>query len=128
MPARMNFGAQPSDPRLRRTRRQMVPRFSSEQAGNRPTAQVHAQEPIPVRIQAEPPQPVPMAQEHASHESASAKQPDMKLPELSALMTDLPARIARLDGETLLLLGILWMLWQDKADRRLLLALAYILL
>lgn len=32
------------------------------------------------------------------------------------------------DGETLLLLALLWLLWQEKADRKLLLALAYIVI
>ena len=54
--------------------------------------------------------------------------PQIPLPDVSAMLGDLTGRLARLDGETLLLLAILWMLWQEKADRRLLLALAYILL
>ena len=32
------------------------------------------------------------------------------------------------DGETLLLLALLWLLWQEKADRALMLALAYIVI
>lgn len=40
--------------------------------------------------------------------------------------TVLTERIRRTDPETLLLLALLWLLWQEQADRKLLLALAYI--
>jgi len=74
-------------------------------------------------VSASPPLPPP-----PKPPERTANPPERKLTDLLGSATDLPARIARLDGETLLLLGILWMLWQEKADRRLLLALAYILL
>lgn len=40
--------------------------------------------------------------------------------------TALTERIRHTDPETLLLLALLWLLWQEQADRKLLLALAYI--
>ena len=57
----------------------------------------------------------------------SEKHPEQKAvsplpPELFALTE----RLRHPDGETLLLLALLWLLWQEKADRKLLLALAYI--
>lgn len=44
------------------------------------------------------------------------------------LLTDLTERIRGGDQETLLLLFLLVLLWQDDADKKLLLALGYILL
>ncbi|MBP0976234.1 MAG: hypothetical protein J6S92_10725 [Oscillospiraceae bacterium] len=42
-------------------------------------------------------------------------------------VTALTARLRQTDPETLLLLALLWLLWQEHADRRLILALAYII-
>ena len=39
----------------------------------------------------------------------------------------LTGRFRQTDPETLLLLALLWLLWQEHADRRLILALAYII-
>lgn len=44
------------------------------------------------------------------------------------MMHALSQRLAHADGETLLLLGLIWLLREDHADTRLLLALTYILL
>ncbi len=130
MPAPMP-GQQQNAPRGRRRQRMMVPRYSAGQAGNRPVPPP-SQQALPQHaenetaanaVSASPPlSPPPKPPER------TANPPERKLTDLLGSATDLPARIARLDGETLLLLGILWMLWQEKADRRLLLALAYILL
>lgn len=60
-------------------------------------------------------------------EPPSQSELPFELPDAS-ILNDLLSRIKSLDAETLLLLGILWLLWQEKADRRLLLALAYIVL
>lgn len=43
-------------------------------------------------------------------------------------LTALTERLRHPDGETLLLLALLWLLRQEKADRKLLLALAYIVI
>ena len=102
----------------------MVPRYTAGQPDRRTPPPPPAPEPSTLSPPAPPsPKSAPAEASQEQH-----KETENRLPELSALMTDLPARIARLDGETLLLLGILWMLWQEKADRRLLIALAYILL
>lgn len=60
--------------------------------------------------------------------------PEPEPPEPKAAAS-LPQELASLtghlrhpDGETLLLLALLWLLWQEKADRKLLLALAYIVI
>lgn len=47
------------------------------------------------------------------------------LPQELAALTD---RLRHPDGETLLLLALLFLLWQENADRKLLLALAYIVI
>ena len=125
------------NPFPRRTpRRQMVPRFQPEPESGRYA-------PPPPRRQEPPAAPVPEPQEpeippfagfpqRDRRDSAGEKQPAAQKPllppELAGLLTDLPDRLRRMDGETLLLLALLWMLWQDKADRKLLLALCYILL
>ena len=103
-----------------RRRRQMVPRFHSVQADSRLV----------------PPPPVPMQEppERTAPPPCRMREPPpdcekpLLPPELTALLHAFPERLKRLDGETLLLLGLLWMLWQEKADRRLLLALLYIML
>ena len=46
----------------------------------------------------------------------------------SQMLRDLTGRLQHMDAETLLLLALLWILWQEKANPRLLLALAYIAL
>lgn len=51
--------------------------------------------------------------------------PKPQLPPEIASLTD---RLRHMDGETLLLLALLWLLWQEHADKKLLLALAYIVL
>ncbi len=43
-------------------------------------------------------------------------------------VSSLTQRIKSTDPETMLLLALLWLLWQEHADRKLLLALAYIIL
>ena len=104
----------------RRTpRRQMVPRFQPEPESGRYA-------PPPPRRREPPAAPVPEPQEPEIPPFAPQK--PLLPPELAGLLTDLPDRLRRMDGETLLLLALLWMLWQDKADRKLLLALCYILL
>ena len=45
-------------------------------------------------------------------------------PELMQIMS----RLRRMDSETLLLLGLIWLLYREHADKKLLLALAYIVL
>lgn len=47
---------------------------------------------------------------------------------LRGMMQELPRMLLHADGETLLLIALIRMLRQDHADRKLLLALAYILL
>lgn len=71
--------------------------------------------PLPCPQPAAPPPPPP-------------KQNPGSLPQLSQLFGDLSGRLQHMDAETLLLLALLWMLWQEKANPRLLLALAYIAL
>ena len=44
------------------------------------------------------------------------------------VLSELTARLRHPDGETMLLLALLYLLWQEHADRKLLLALAYIVL
>ena len=57
------------------------------------------------------------------------QQPDTKPEgEISQTLSALTEHLRHPDGETLLLLALLWLLWQEKADRRLLLALAYIII
>ena len=51
-------------------------------------------------------------------------EPSPQIPVLS----ELSARLRHPDGETMLLLALLYLLWQEHADRKLLLALAYIVL
>ena len=63
-----------------------------------------------------PPEPCP-APEPPPHENP--------LPEPVAALT---GRLRQTDPETLLLLALLWLLWQEHADRKLILALAYIIL
>ena len=50
------------------------------------------------------------------------------MPKLSQEFGDLTERLKNMDTETLLLLALLWLLYQEHADRKLLLALAYIAL
>ena len=47
---------------------------------------------------------------------------------LTPLLSSFSDRLRHMDSETMLLLALLWLLWQENADRRLLLALAYIVL
>jgi len=54
-------------------------------------------------------------------------EPPGRLPYQSSLRA-LTEQLRNADGETLLLLGLIRLLWQDHADSKLLLALAYILL
>lgn len=56
------------------------------------------------------------------------EQPLSAMPKLSQELGDLTERIKNMDTETLLLLALLWLLYQEHADRKLLLALAYIAL
>ena len=117
------------NPFPRRTpRRPMVPRFQPEPESSRYAP------PPPHRQEPQEPEISPFAgfPQRDRRDSAGEKQPAAQKPllppELAGLLTDLPDRLRRMDGETLLLLALLWMLWQDKADRKLLLALCYILL
>lgn len=50
---------------------------------------------------------------------------DTQLRDAISSLTD---RIRHTEPETMLLLALLWILWQEHADRKLLLALAYIIL
>lgn len=50
-----------------------------------------------------------------------------KEPSFQRTIAALTERFRRTDSETLLLLALLWLLWQEHADRKLLLALAYII-
>lgn len=64
-------------------------------------------------------------------QDASVPPPDSGPPKqafFSQELGDLTARLRHMDTETLLLLALLWLLYQEKADRKLLLALAYIAL
>lgn len=120
------------NPFSRRTpRKPMVPRFQPETDSSRYAPPPPRRQDPPVLTVPEPPQP-PERPLHSPHTAAGEKPPAQQAPllppELSGLLTDLPDRLRRMDGETLLLLALLWMLWQDKADRKLLLALCYILL
>ena len=47
---------------------------------------------------------------------------------LSPELMQLIGRIQHMDSETLLLLGLLWLLYREHADKKLLLALAYIII
>lgn len=49
-------------------------------------------------------------------------------PQLPQALSGLAEHLRHPDGETLLLLALLWLLWVEKADRKLLLALAYIVM
>lgn len=66
-----------------------------------------------------PPVPLP------PQESVPPPPPRPMLPPAAAALAD---RLRHMDGETLLLLALLWLLWQEHADPKLLLALAYIAL
>lgn len=46
---------------------------------------------------------------------------------LAQTVSGLTDRLRHADGETLLLLALIWLLYREKADHKLLLALAYIL-
>ena len=65
-----------------------------------------------------PPPPTAPAHEKPPHHGTESKQNALPF---------LPEGL-RLDRDTLLLLGLAWLLWQEKADKRLLLALLYILM
>lgn len=71
----------------------------------------------PEAVRAEIPPP-PLSPPRAEQE------PPPQIPVLS----ELTARLRHPDGETMLLLALLYLLWQEHADRKLLLALAYIVL
>ncbi len=49
-------------------------------------------------------------------------------PQSPPVLAALTEHLRHPDGETLLLLALLWLLWQENADRKLLLALAYIVI
>ena len=70
-------------------------------------------------------QPEPEAEPDVSPEAAAAPSSGGVL---SGTLADLAERLRHPNGETLLLLALLWLLYQEKADRKLLLALAYIVL
>ena len=63
--------------------------------------------------------------ESPSQAPASAPALPPPLQTVSASLTD---RLRHMDGETLLLLALLWLLYQEHAEPKLLLALAYIAL
>lgn len=69
----------------------------------------------------EPLPPPPVCQPVPPNHTA----PPPSVPPAVSALTD---RLRRMDGETLLLLALLWLLWQEHADPKLLLALAYIAL
>ena len=55
--------------------------------------------------------------------------PEQKAPSrMPQELASLTEHLRHPDGETLLLLALLWLLWQEKADRKLLLALVYIMI
>ena len=64
-----------------------------------------------------PPKPEPAFASEAPPEKAPLTEP----------LAALTARFRQSDPETLLLLALLWLLWQEHADRKLILALAYII-
>ena len=66
------------------------------------------------------PLPFPMPDPAPQEKSNASAMPQM--------LRDLTGRLQHMDAETLLLLALLWILWQEKANSRLLLALAYIAL
>lgn len=88
-----------------------------QQQPSPPPPPLHEPPPAPLP---EPPQLPPPVQPPSPprHDAPRAPVP----PAVSAL-TD---RLRRMDGETILLLALLWLLWQEHADPKLLLALAYI--
>ena len=81
---------------------------------SRPQRNTSRPQPAPLPL----PFPVP---DPAPQEKANA-------PAMPQMLRDLTGRLQHMDAETILLLALLWMLWQEKANPRLLLALAYIAL
>ena len=68
---------------------------------------------------------IPMWRMCAQSRSAAEQYSPPQMPQTLSALTE---HLRHPDGETLLLLALLWLLWQEKADRRLLLALAYIVI
>ena len=73
-----------------------------------------------------PPAPPPVPAPAAS--LPPPPEPPQQHPAVSAMLQSLTQQLRHADSETLLLIGLLWLLYQDRADSKLLLALAYILL
>ena len=109
-------------------RRPMIPHFQSMQNGRRTAPPPHREPPPETAAQPEIPPFAGIPPLHAKQTDHSRQTTPLIPPELTEFATDLPERLKRMDGETLLLLALLWLLWQDKADRKLLLALVYVLL
>ncbi len=86
---------------------------------------INVQRPQPV-TQPAPPVPVPMPEPEPQRETAKEAQKEAKK-EAQRGSGLLPEGF-RLDRDTLLLLALAWLLWQEQADKRLILALIYILL
>ena len=99
-----------------------------------PPAAPHAQNPVRMTAQ-ESPQEVqrespPECTAAAEKEKQAVQAPEKTNfpPPLSDELRHLRERFRHMDSETMLLLALLWMLRQEHADRKLLLALAYIVM
>lgn len=73
-----------------------------------------------------PPEPLRLPPPPVHHPEPQASIPPR--PAVPPALNALTDRLRHMDGETLLLLALLWLLWQEHADPKLLLALAYIAL
>ena len=76
-----------------------------------------------------PPMPPPAPPESPPMPERECRKQEHPMPNPSFLhaIAGLTERLRHTDGETLLLLALLWLLYRENADRRLLLALAYII-
>lgn len=82
-------------------------------------------EPVPVTAEPQLPQPGPAAamdQMGANH-MANVQPPQQSQDPITGILSKL-----NLDGETLLILGLLFLLYNEKADKTLMMALGYLLL
>lgn len=78
-----------------------------------------------------PPIPVPPPEQHFEPK-CDCPPPEQQPPQnpnrsFAQTVSGLTERLRHADGETLLLLALIWLLYREKADHKLLLALAYIL-
>lgn len=88
--------------------------------------QPHVPPPPPMPQPAQPPEPLPLPPPPVRQPMPPKHEaPHPNVPPAVSALTD---RLRRMDGETLLLLALLRLLWLEHADPKLLLALAYIAL